>query len=106
MLEEERLLMEEVKLLCLIQYSATSEWNNTLQHMRQRMMLILTETEEKAKAEEVESVSRNGWDEVVEAKCYTDAKDDVAEVSETGNGEYSNARAGSDDDSVKYRGEI
>lgn len=48
------------------------------------MMQILTDTDEEAKWYEVETVSRNGKEEVVEVKCDRYDKEDAVKVAEIG----------------------
>lgn len=49
-------------------------WNRSLEHMRKRMLRILTATDEEEKTDEVETVRRNGREDVEEATCDTDDK--------------------------------
>lgn len=101
MLEEELLLLDTVNLLGIVQYGAiTSERNKILEHMRQIMMCILTDADEEANTDKVETVILNGREDVVEAKYDKDNKDDVVEVVKTVTGNYSTARAGLDDETL------
>lgn len=65
------------------------------------MMCILTDMDEEGNNDEVQTVSRNGRADVVEAICDMDEKYDVVAFAETGSRDYSTARAGSDDETVE-----
>lgn len=45
---------------------------------------------------------RNGGEKFIEQIFYTDDKEDGGEIGEFRTGEFSNARASSDDESVEY----